>query len=517
MRWLRDAGLAGGLAALLGAGMALAQDKPPALPGPAQPGGKFAPAPAPTPAPPAGKFAAPPAPRAETPAPPPRADKFAAPVPPPPPAAAPIPPNEPAALGQLRTLLGPGASLTYRSAEPAGPTGAAVRLTGVLLRQPDAQLAAEELMLDQPRPDGIAAATGQGLTLTGKDGTVTAIGRMELRDLTIARPTPGEALRPDQVSVGLLRLETVAVQGARPVAIGELVVEGYAPGQPGRASLSGLDVLVPEAGTLDRVRIGRIALEGIDLAGTLAALTAEKTPPRPPGSYSAVVERVALSLGDQPVGSLAALRMTGALGQGAPDTGRVTLEGLRVEPFPLIADWLQRLGYQALTGDLSAETRFDVAAGRLELVGLLFGIRDAGALGLSFTLEGVTAAAMEARDFQNTGLAGFGLRYLDQSLLRRLAQSLATRTRTERQIRDDWANQAASALGDDGAVAAILGPVQRLLRGQAQEVTLNARPPQPVPVSELPTAAMGGPEAAQRLLGTHGHGAVTRRCLTLPR
>ena len=210
---------------------------------------------------------------------------------------------------------------------------------------------------------------------------------------------------------------------------------------------------------------------------------------------------MALSLGDQPVGSLAALRMTGALGQGAPDTGRVTLEGLRVEPFPLIADWLQRLGYQALTGDLSAETRFDVAAGRLELVGLLFGIRDAGALGLSFTLEGMTAAAMEARDFQNTRLAGFGLRYLDQSLLRRLAQSLATRTRTERQIRDDWANQAASALGDDGAVAAILGPVQRLLRGQAQEVTLTARPPQPVPVSELPTAAMGGPEAAQRLLG----------------
>ncbi|MBL6458800.1 hypothetical protein JMJ55_26060 [Belnapia sp. T6] len=521
MRRLRRLGVPGALVALLGGGVALAQTKPPPLGAPApQAGGKFAPPSAPIPAPaPAApqvdKFATTPPPVA-TPAPPPvAADKFgaqppaaAAPAPAPtPPAVAPapsVPANEPPALGQLRALLGPGVTLTYASATD---TAGAIRLQDAVLQQPDGQrITAQQLLLRQPRADGITGAEAQGLTLTDKDGTVTAIARMELRDFAVQRPAPGTELRPDQMSLGFLRLESLAVQGSRPVAVGDVTLQNYRAGQAGQFSLGALDVLVPEGGgVVDRVKIGRIAVEGVDLAGTLAALAAKGSPPPPRGAYAAAVEGVTLTQGDVPVGSLGAFRMTGAPAQGGsgPDTGRVTLEALRVEPSPTIAPWLQRLGYQALTGDLSAETRFDTTAGRLELVGLLLGIRDAGALGLSVTLEGVAPEGAPQDRFQGARLAGFALRYLDQSLLGRLAAAEARDSRRpERQVRDGWASQAAGAMGGGvGAVAPVLAAVQRLLRGQAQEVTITVKPPKPIPVNDLAGAAMGGPEEVQRALG----------------
>jgi hypothetical protein len=390
--------------------------------------------------------------------------------------------------------------LTYASAVVTDPATGALKLAGVQLRRADGQIAAEEMTLDRLRPDGIAGATAQGVTLTAADGTVTLIAKIELRDLTVTRPATGEALRPDQMSLGYLRLDGLAVQGDRPVAITEVVVQDYLPGRTGRASMAGLDVLVPEAGVLDRVKIGRIALEGIDLPGVLTALTTGEIPSRPQTNYSMAIEGVTLTQGDAPVGSLGALRMAGV--QGKADSGQLTLEGLRVEPFPLIEDWLKKLGYAALTGDLSAETRFDSAAGRLEMVSLLLGIRDAGALALSFTLEGMTAESAAKMEFQDARLAAFGLRYLDQSLLRRLALAeVKGSRRTEAQVRDGWANQAAGAMGGGGAVTPVLAAVQRLLRGQATEVTITAAPPKPVPFSELPPLALGGPPAMQRVLG----------------
>lgn len=541
MRWLRKIGLLGGWVGVLGGGLALAQvtpvqTKPPVLAPAPVPGGKFAPGPAPDAVvpPQVDKFANPPVippPQAQAPGTRPPVDKFSAPpsVPPavPPPAApapsavappavpglprtavpaqpapVPVPANEPPALGQLRTLLGPGATLTYGSVVVTNPATGAVRLADVLLRQPGEQIAAAELTLDGLRPDGIAGATAQGVTLTAKDGTVTLVGKVELRDLTVTRPTPRGPFRPDQVALGYLRVEALAVQGARPVAITEAVVQDYLPGRVGRVTFAGLDVLVPEAGVLDRVRIGRVALEGVALHAVLTALAAGDVPPRPNTDYSLAVEGVTVTQGDAQVGTLGALRMAGVQGQGRPDTGRLTLEGLRVEPFPLIEGWLRKLGYAALTGDLSAETRFDAAAGRLELIGFLFGIRDAAAMGLSVTLEGVGAEAAARMDFQDAKLAAFGLRYLDQSLMGRLAAAeAATTRRTERQIRDGWANQAAGALGGGGAVTPVLSAVQRLLRGQATEVTITAAPPKPVPVSELPPLALGGAPAMQRALG----------------
>ena len=524
MRGLRGVGVLGGMVAMLGGGFALAQGKPPALGAPQpqqQPGGKFGPAPAPVPppAPPqVDKFANPPPsapPRAETPPPAPRGDKFGnggapapAPAPSPaptPPAAAPapVPPNEPATLGQLRAMLGPGTSLSYRSAAETGPGAARMQDAEIRSREGE-RITAQEMLVERPRADGIDGLTGQTLTFTTKEGKVTAIGRMELRDLTLQRPEPGSPMRPDQMSLGLLRLEALAVQGERPVGIAEIVVQDYRAGRAGRATVTGLDVLVPEGGGVaDRVKVARMALEGIDLAGTLAALADKQTPPQPPGAYTASIEGVTVTQGDAAVGSLGAMRMTGALGQGGPDTGRITLEGLRVEPFPMIAPWLQRLGYQAMTGDFSVESRVDQAAGRLELVGMLLGVRDAGAFGLSLTMDGIAADGSTQEKFAGARLVSMTMRYLDQSLLQRLVAAEARQRRQpERQVRDGWASQAAGAMqGGTGAVAPVLEAVQRLLRGQAQEVTVNMQPPKPVPVSELSGAAAGGPAEVQRTLG----------------
>jgi hypothetical protein len=255
---------------------------------------------------------------------------------------------------------------------------------------------------------------------------------------------------------------------------------------------------MPEAGVADRLRIGRVTLGGLDLPATLAALADEETPPRPPADYALAVETVALTLDGRPVGSLGALRVAGVSREGGIDTDRLTLEALRVEPSPLVAAWLERLGYAALVGDFSAETRFDAAAGRLELVGLLLGVRDAAAFGLSATLEGVSVSAAEEFDFADTRLVEFALRYLDQSLLGRLAAAEARPgRRSERQVRDGWASQATGALG----AGPVLAAVQRLLRGDAAQLDVIARPPEPVPVTELPAAMAGGAAALQRRLG----------------
>ena len=82
--------------------------------------------------------------------------------------------------------------------------------------------------------------------------------------------------------LGFLRLEGLAVQGDRPVAMPRRCMQDYLPGRVGRVSVAGLDVLVPEAGgVLDRVRIGRIALEGVDLRSDAGRGGGRRRPPRP--------------------------------------------------------------------------------------------------------------------------------------------------------------------------------------------------------------------------------------------
>jgi hypothetical protein len=499
MRWILGAALVIGLTGP----DALAQPKPPPLDPPA----------------------AAPAPRG-------RVDKFGEPVPEPappslvppglapPPLAAPAAPDLPVdalpAVARFRALLGASTALTYRAAEPIDPATGSVRLLGATLVREGGKAEIEELTLDGLAEARIDAASARQVTLTMGD-TVSRIARLELRGLA----APGGT--PDALALESLRLETLTVEGDASFAIAEITLEDYAAGQPGRLTLAGLDVLLPQAGLVDRVRVGRVALRGLDLPGSLSAMGAQTSPPRAAAGYALEVESVVGTLADQAVGGFGTLRIQGDPPAGDIETGRLALRDLRIEPSPPLEEWLRRFGYPALLADLTAESRYDRARGRLELGSLSLAGREMGVLGLSLALEGVTPEAAESQDWEQLKLAGLTLRVLDQSLLGRAARDAARQGRvTEAQVREGWARQVATLLGagprgpgaapggttpSAGGIGPIVTALQRFLRGEAKEVEITARPAQPVALGELPAALIGGAAAAQRVLGL---GAVAR-------
>lgn len=483
MRWVLGAAIVIGLAG----SAALAQPKPPPLDPPAAP------------------------------APGTRLDKFGEPIPkarpasPPPALAAPAAPDLPVdalpAVARFRALLGADTTLAYRAAEPIDPATGSVRLLGATLTREGGKAEIEELTLDGLAEARIGAASAREVTLTMGD-TVSRIARLELRGLAAPDGTP------ESLALDSLRLETLTVEGDARFAIAEITLEDYAAGKPGRLTLAGLDVLLPQAGAVDRVRVGRVALRGLDLPRSLSAMGSQTTPPRATEGYMLEVESVVATAAGQAVGGFGTLRLQGDPPAGEIETGRLALRELRIEPFPPLADWLRRFGYPALLGDLTAESRYDRGRGWLELGSLSLAGREMGVLGLSLALEGATPEAAEAQDWEQLKLAGLALRFLDQSLLGRAARDAARQGKTtEAQVREGWARQVAAMLGaaPRGQAAGGIGPIvtalQRFLRGEAKEVEITARPPQPVPLGDLPVALMGGAAAVQRTLGL---GAVAR-------
>jgi len=508
------------------------QAKPRAVPGEAATGkpGPTAPAPAPqasaeldkfgqpvAPAPPppgpaagtepaaGGKFGPPAAASAPPPAAPGTPEKFGqAPASPPvanalpptapqtaPPAIA-IPADEPASLTRLRGLLGPDVAIRYRAAEPDGE---GIRLSGAVFSHALGSLAAETLRLADITADRIGTATARDLTITGSDGSVATIAALDLAGLA-ARPDA-----PERMALDRLRLETVVVKGDTQLALAEFALENFGAGRPGKVALAGLHVLVPQAGVLDRVRIGRVALSGLDLGATVAALGAGELPPRGAGAYAFELAEASASLAGTSLGTLASLGVTGDLAGGV-ETSRLELRELRLAAQAPLDEWLTRYGYQALVADLASETRFDRAAGTLDVPAMALGLRDAGAIGLTYQLSGVTTESAAAMDFDAWRLSGFTLRVADQSFYGRLVRDEARRSKQpEAAVRERFAAQAAAALGGARAGGPLLPALQRFLRGEATVVEVIARPPQPLGIEGLTAAAAGGPLAVQRALG----------------
>jgi hypothetical protein len=499
------------LAVVLAAcGPAAAQVKPPAA-GEAAPAApdKFA-APPPgagpqtPPPPPADKFAAPPppdaapAPRAP-PAPPRRATPDAAPQPP-------IPANEPAAVARLRALLGPETALTYRSAESIDPARGSVRLLGVSMDGRGRRVTMEELTLDGLRDDGVAEATARTVAMRDRQGSAT-VARLRLAGLSVRRPPPGAEFRPDMVRLDALRVEGLRMTGQSDASLAELSVEDYGAGRAGRVSLAGFDVRVPRSAK--RVAVARAALRGVDLAAGLAALVASEAPPRMQGSFGLEVEGVSVRDGNRPAGGFSTLRVSAEVPAAGPETGSLALRDLRIEPFPGFAEWLRRFGYDAVTADLSAESRYDRASGRVELTSLSLSGREIGALGLAMVLDGVTPKAAERADPSAMRLVSAMLRYVDQSLYGRYVRQQAREMRaSEQEARNQQAELADAMLGSLGkapGLDAVREAVGRFLRGEAREVEIAARPAEPLAFSEF---GAGPPDAA--VLGRLGLGATAR-------
>ena len=561
--WGRGKAMAGVILACGAAGMALAQKPPPAgapaqegKPQAAQPSRPpVAAPPAAAPAPEADKFGQPvQPPAAATPEP----DKFASPppapavpvppgpprqaapaTPPPPGFAAPVTPpspDEPDAVRRLRQLLGADTRLAYASAEVIDPARGSARLREVVLTRADRSAAIAELTLDGLRDDGVTEAILRGVLLRegaapGAAGDQSRIERVRIANLGVTRPAPGQPPRPDMMRFDQLRIEGLSVGGDTPVALASLTVEDYGNGRPGRLALEGLEVRQPgQAGPVDRVSLGRLTLRGIDLAAYFAAAVAKQAPPRTVGSAALEAEDLVLGRGDQRVGGLAALSLSGesppAVATGA-ETGRLALRGISVQPFPGLAEWMQRFGYRELVGDMTMDVRIDRAAQRMEIGSLSLAARDIGALGFAMTLEGVNAEETDPAALLGARLASMRLRFVDQSLYGRFVRMQAQQTRrTEQQVREELAAQARALFerpqggggrggapggapgGKGGGPAAsgsttmeIGNAVQRFLRGQAREIEIAAQPARPVPFSDLQGMAAGGPDALQQALG----------------
>jgi hypothetical protein len=416
----------------------------------------------------------------------------------------PAPAGEPEAVRALRALLGPGTRLTYAAAEVIEPVRGTLRLREVALIQPEGRVTAAELLLDGLRAEAVEEAAARGVVLHGPRGEMR-MDALRLAGVSLRHPAGGEAPRPDMVRADALRIEGLTVPGEAPVAIATLVVEEYGAGRPGRARLEGLEIRPAEGGGVDRISLERLELRGLDLAATLTALAGQEVPPPPPGPYSLEAEGLSLRQGGRPVGALGTLRLGGEITADGTESGRLALRDIRVEPFPGLDAWLRRFGYAALLADLTAETRYERGTGRLEIGALSLAAREVGALSLSLDLEGATAEALEAQDLDAMRLRALALRYTDHSLYGRFVREQARQTRqAEPQVRRQLAAQAAAALaaeGEGAALAPVREAILRFLRSEAREVEFVLRPPQPLPLSELPAAAAAGPAELQRLLG----------------
>jgi hypothetical protein len=364
----------------------------------------------------------------------------------------------------------------------------------------------EELTLDGLRDDGLGEATARTVAVRDRQGGAT-VARLRIAGLSVQRPPPGAEFRPDMMSFDALRIEGLRVTGQSDAAVAELSVEDYGAGRPGRVSLAGFDLRVPRSAK--RVAVARAAMRGVDLAAGLAALVASEAPPRAQGGYGLEVEGVSVREGNRPVGGFGTLRVTGEVPATGLETGSLALRDLRIEPFPGLAEWLRRFGYEAVTADLSVESRYDRASGRVELTSLSLSGREIGALGLAMVLDGVTSKAAERADPSAMRLVSAVLRYADQSLYARYVRQQAREMRVpEAQVRNEQAEMAETMLGSLGkgpGVDAVRQAVGRFLRGEAREVEITMRPPEPLAFSEF---GAGPPDAA--LLGRLGLGAAAR-------
>jgi hypothetical protein len=418
-------------------------------------------------------------------------------------ATAPIPANEPAAVTRLRGLLRQGIQLSYAGAEALDGAGERVRLTGVVLQQGSTRATAEEALISGLREDGVAEAVIRGFA-TAEAGMQVRIAALRVAGLTVPRNAAGGPPQPDQVRLDQIRIEGVEATGDNPVRMRSFSVENWIAGQPARVNLEGLEIGGLAGGFVDAMRIARFAMTGVDFGTAIAAVMAQRTPPSLVGRASMEMDGLVFTGGGRPVGGMQEMRIAADVTR--PDgsgTGMLALRGIRVEPVPMVGEWLTRFGYQAVDADITGESTYDAASGRMEIRDLTIAGRDVGSLSFALNMAGVTTERLQANDFSQLRLVSMGLRYADASLFRRFIAMQARETRTpEPQLREQFAQMVGGALTEPGAAALdpVRNAIQAFIRGQAQTVEIRVNPPQPLGMEQM-QGAPPSPAEAQRLLG----------------
>lgn len=520
----------------LGAGVALAQKppgfqpqpppapqqrlpttKPPALgapqqprPMPQQPPPPRTAAPSPAPAP-GGKPSAPAAPPpAATPAPAQPQPPAAAPARPaqppvatPAPTPQPIPANEPPGITALRGLL-VGMQLNYASAEIVDAATGRARMTGVeMLNARGVRTTFTEVIVEQASREGVRYALLRGIQ--GQNGNDrTTIAEIEMRDVVVRLPAEGAPPSPDMVDIGqfTLRDGRVAANDSN-IAIASLMIEGWGQGRPTRIELNGFDVSFVATGgsPFDRVAIGRMAMFGTDLPGAIAAALAGRPATPMAGEPFFEAENMTAGMRGQTLATIASIGARSRMDATGSGAGTIGIRGVRVLPMPGLAEWLNRYGYAEINAELTAETSYDAASGRIDLTSFRIAGQDVGALTLSLLMDGLTQQAILERQFTNVRLFGATLGWLDQSILQRVARDMARGMgTTEAALRDQWAGMASGLLAQrgGGGMESVRDAVVRYIRGQATQIEVRAQPAQPVPVMSL--GGMGSPAQVQQTL-----------------
>ncbi|WP_198378697.1 hypothetical protein, partial [Neoroseomonas rubea] len=342
----------------------------------------------------------------------------------------------------------------------------------------------------------------RGLVVAG--GPPVRIAGLRLAGLTMPRGAGGPP-DPAQVRLDALRIEGLEVAGPNPVRFTQASLENWVAGQPARFAMEGLEVGGLDGGFVDTLRLARVALNGIDFGGTLSAIMRNEPPPSLVGTAALEIDRIEMLGGGRPVGRLNEVRLAANItSTGGSGTGTIAFRGIRVEPLPMIADWLTRFGYQAMEADITADTAYDAPTGRIEIRDLSVAGRDAGTLSFAMVMDGVTQQRAQSADFSQMRLISMGLRYADASLFARFVSVQARESRTpEPQLREQFAAMAGGALSQPGAAALdpIRDAVQRFIRGQAQTVEIRANPPQPIVLGQVQGGPPGSPVEAQRMFG----------------
>jgi hypothetical protein len=327
---------------------------------------------------------------------------------------------------------------------------------------------------------------------------------MRLAGLTVTRDGSGAPPRPEQVRLDSLRIQGVEATGTATVRLGAATLENWAAGQPARFELQGLEVSRDDGGATDTLRLARLFFNGFDVATAVGALIRQEQPQTLIGRSTMELDGLDFTSDGRPIGRLTELRASAEVTR-ADGSGPFTFafRGIRVEPTPMIADWLTRLGYQALDGDITGTSVYDGATGLIDMRDLSVAVREAGTLSFSMAFDRLTQERIQANDIAAARLISFGLRYADASLFQRFMALQARESRTpEPQLREQFAALAGGALSQPGAAALdpIRDAVQRFIRGQARTIEIRANPPRPLGMADL-QGVPPSPAEAQRMLG----------------
>jgi hypothetical protein len=350
------------------------------------------------------------------------------------------------AVARVRAQIGPNGSLTYASSS-VNPLSRSADLSGVAMRLPSGSLVtADAVHLVAGDGDGrIAALRVTGMRASGA-ATDGAISAAFLDASGIAVP-PGAAER--KVDPADVTVASATFRGLSYAAMGTSVqadgfrLSDYGSGHRSTLSVTALSVAVPSTEHVDHVALGRIEVDGLDLATLVNA--AERNLPPPAISSGGV--RFALAglhvsnQGEDVLSAASAELSATAAANGASSDGRMELSGVLVRP---VDDTTRRefaeAGLSELSLDASVPTSYAVAGGRLRgspsirVAGL-------GTLSLAVEMAHVDLTAFQGGNFDPAEMARVGSQaqivsleahYADSGLLGRLLEATARRYGTSK-------------------------------------------------------------------------------------